>query len=357
MPTMNANLPVSLDNIALPENLPPLVIIAFTRPELLKEVIAAIRKQLLLPQQIIAFIDGARKASDELLIAQCIHLLSEFSSQVPVKIVARSQNLGCDKNIILAFTEVLSDYDSLIHLNDDIVPNRFFYDRMCRLLEAYRHHKEVFSISSYASLPEGFDNSINSDFILSKRVFDWGFGIWTDRWHEIDLINRPARYNPFGSFYNIPATIQTKLTLVNQFWLEKNNQTDWVITLTIAALYENKLHIIPTTSFIHNNGFGHPEAKTYKGKEPLWVNARYDESARPDSLPPSLELVDMLKNRLNGTEFVRYLSAQNGLWLSPSAIWFLLRKNRGFYNKLLFLKLFMTRMPVMLRRLRNGLPV
>lgn len=354
---MIANLPVSLDNVVLPEKLPPLVIIAFTRPELLKEVIAGIRKQLLLPQQIIAFVDGARKASDEPLIAECINLLEEFSSQVPVKIIARSQNLGCDKNTILAFTEVLSSYDSLIHMDDDIVPNRFFYDRMCRLLEAYRYHQEVFSISSYASLPEGFDKSINTDFILSKRVFAWGFGIWANRWHEIDLINRPARYNPFGSFYHIPPTIQTKLTLVNQFWLEKNNQTDWVITLTIAALHKNKLHIIPTTSFIRNIGFGHPDAKTYKGKEPQWANARYDESARPDSLPSSLELVDILKNRLNEVEFVRYLSAQNDLWLSPSAIWFLLRKNRGFYHKLLFLKLFITRMPVMLRRLRNGLPV
>ncbi|MEA5571676.1 sugar transferase [Calothrix sp. UHCC 0171] len=354
---MNTNLPLSLDNVALPEKLPPLVIIAFTRPELIKEVLTGVSQQLLLPQQIIAFVDGARKASDEPLISQCINLLEEFSSQIPVKIIARSQNLGCDKNIILAFTEVLSEYDSLIHLNDDIVPNRFFYDRMCRLLEAYRHHQEVFSISSYASLPEELDKSINSDFILSKRVFDWGFGIWADRWHDIDLVNRPAQYNPFGGFYNIPATIQTKLTLVNQFWLEHNNQTDWVITITIAALYKNKIHIIPTTSFIRNIGFEHPDSKTYKGKEPQWANARYDEFARPDSLPSSLELVDILKKSLNEVEFVRYLSAQNGLWLSPSAVWSLLWRTRGLYHKFLFLKLFITRIPVMLRRLRNGLPV
>lgn len=357
---MNANLPVSLDNVALPEKLPPLVIIAFTRPDLLQHILAGISQQTLLPQQIIAYIDGARKPSDEPLIAQCISLLEDFSHKVPVKIVTRSQNMGCDKNTIAAFTEVLSSYDSLIHMDDDIVPNRFFYDRMCRLLEAYRHHQEVFSVSSYASLPEGFDNlasTIKSDFILSKRVFAWGFGIWADRWQEIDLANRPAQYNPFGSFYKIPATIQTKLTLVNQFWLEKNNQTDWVITLTVAALHQNKLHLIPTTSFIRNIGFGHPEAKTYKGKEPQWVNARYNEFARPDSLPSSLELVDMLKHTLDEAEFAKHLTAQTELWLSPSAIWFLLRQNRGFSNKLRFLKLFITRMPVMLRRWRSGLPV
>ena len=54
-------LPALLDAIELSEQLPPLMIVAFTRPDLLKEVIAGIRQQSLLPQQIIAFVDGARK--------------------------------------------------------------------------------------------------------------------------------------------------------------------------------------------------------------------------------------------------------------------------------------------------------
>lgn len=44
--------------------------------------------------------------------------------------------MGCDQNVILGLTEVFSSHDSLIYLEDDIVPNPHFYDRMCRLLEA-----------------------------------------------------------------------------------------------------------------------------------------------------------------------------------------------------------------------------
>ena len=282
----------SLDDVPLPETLPPIVITAFARPELLEEVLTAISHQSLLPPKIIGFIDGARKSDDEPLIAQCISLLEDFSALVPVEIVARKNNLGCDQNVILGFTEVLSSHDSLVYLEDDTIPNPHFYDRMCRLLEAYRGCKQVCSVSAYASLPAELENQVDTDFIMSNRVFCWGFGTWFDRWQEMDLANQSDQYNPFGSFYQIPATSQTKMTMVNQFWLEKNKKTDWVITFTLAALYHQKVHIIPTTSFTYNIGFDNPQSKTYKGKEPNWANAKYQADFRPDSLPSSLELPD-----------------------------------------------------------------
>ena len=350
-------LPVSLNDVALPEKLPPIVIIAFTRPDLLKEVLIGLNQQSLLPKQIIAFIDGIRTENDRPLVDRCISLLKDFSETIPVKIVERAENLGCDRNVILSLTEVLSSYDSLVYLEDDIVPNTYFYDRMCRLLEAYREHEQVFSVSAYANFPEKLQPLIDKDFEVSNRVFSWGWAIWADRWNEINLVNRSPQYNPFGSFYKIPATLQTKMTLVNQFWLEKNNKTDWVITMTLAAFYNNKIHVVPKTSFTRNIGFGHPEAKTYnQGKEPSWVNSSYDSSACPNSLPSSLELKDILKTNLKGTELAQDIS-QKGLWLSPSAILYLLQKYPDFESAIALLRLFIIRIPLMLKRLRSGLPI
>jgi hypothetical protein len=347
--------PTLLDDIPLPKKLPPLVLIAFTRPELLRQVLIGIAQQSILPENIIAFIDGARHSNDVPLIEKCISLLENFSSTVSVKIVARTKNLGCDQNTILSFTDVLSEHDALIHLEDDVVPNRFFYDRMCRLLEAYRNYSEIFSVSAYANLPAECDEMIDRDFIVSNRVFGLGFGIWADRWQQIDLANKPDQYNPFGNFYRIPITIQTKSTMLNQFWLEKNYQTDWVITLTLAALYQNKLHVIPRKSFVKNIGFGHPQAKTYKCPEPAWVNARYDGATFPNHLPSTLELADLLASRLNGTELAEYLSQQQGLWIPPSALLYFLRQYKGLESKISFLQLFMSRLPIMIRRWRSQL--
>lgn len=355
----HVNSATCLDDVLLSEKLPPLVLFAFTRPELLKKVLKAIAQQSLLPPKIIAFIDGPRSVDDKPLIEGCISLLEEFSTSIsmPIDIVSRRDNLGCDRNVILGLTEVLSSHDSLVYLEDDTTPNQYFYDRMCRLLEFYREQKQVCSVSAYASLPAELDTLMEQDFIVSNRVFCWGFATWSDRWEELDLVNKSDRYNPFRNFYKIPATFQTKMTMINQFWLEKNQQTDWVITFTLAALYHQKVHIIPTTSFTYNIGCGHPQSKTYKGKEEAWVNARYDVDFRPNRLPSSLKLPPHLRLTLSDIDLTYHLSKQKKLWLNPSAFLYLLRNAKSFTSAVILIKLFITRLPVMLRRWCSGLPV
>lgn len=356
---MNSNqmLITSLDEVVLPEELPPLVIIAFTRPDLLEKVLETVRQQTLLPSKIIAFIDGPRKEEDYHLIKQCIDLLEDFTKVIPIHIIRRTKNLGCDQNIILGLTEVLSSHNSLVYIEDDTLLSPCFYDRMCRLLEVYRDHKQVASISSYASLPSELDVAEDADFFVSNRVFSWGFAIWADRWQEANLSNLSKQYNPFGEYYAIPANCQTKLTMINQFWLEKNKKTDWVISFTLATLYHNRVHIVPTSSFTTNIGFGHPESKTYRGKEQAWVNARYDKNFYPNRLPKSLELPPSLAQPLHTTEIIRHLMKYKGLWLSPSAFLYLLDQSKDFTSMLLASKLFISRIPILLRRWRTGLTI
>lgn len=349
-------LPSTLDEVALPQKLPPLVLVAFTRPELLQEVLKGIQTQSLLPQQIIAFVDGARKPADQGLIDQCVQLLQAFSHCVPVKVIARSQNLGCDRNVISALTEVLATEESLIYLEDDTVPAPHFFDRMCRLLVAYRNQPDIFSVSAYANLPDGMDSLAQQDLMVSNRFFALGWGLWADRWQSIGLIDRPPAFNPFGQFHHIPATVQTKLTLVNQFWLEKNGHTDWVITTTLAALDRGMRHVITTQSMVRNIGFDHPEAKTYRGKEPAWVNARYNPDYRPNRLQIGTTLPAALAQPLSGVELAQYLLHQ-GLWLSPRALLSFWQRYPDRPSRLAFGRLFVKRLLVMVRRLRQGRPV
>jgi hypothetical protein len=345
-------LPISLDQVSLPDRLPPLVLIAFTRPELLQTVLEGIRRQTLLPPQIIAFVDGARKPADQPLIQECIALLNDFSSTIPVQVVARPHNLGCDKNVISALTEVLAIEPFLVYLEDDTVPNRHCYDRLCRLLVAYRDYPEIFSVSAYASPIEGTETV--AEFVASNRVFALGLGLWADRWQTLGLSDQPLHHNPFGQFYQIPTTVQTKRTLVNQFWLEKNQQTDWVISMTLAALHRGMKHIVPTVSLVHNIGFGHAQAKTYRGAEPDWINAKYDAEARPNRLPDNLELPKPLGEFLTGLAIAQYLQKQPHLWLHPTALWYFLRTYPDLNSQIAFWQLFWQRLLVMARRWRQG---
>jgi hypothetical protein len=355
MINQHSQLPVLLDEISLPEELPPIVLLAFTRPDLLQRLLPAIAKQTLLPRQIIAFIDGPRNEKDQPLINECINLLTEFSETIPVKIINQQHNLGCDAHAIYALTEALSGHPAVIYLEDDTIPNPYFYDRMCRLLVAYRDYPQVCSITSCANFPSEIREMITTDFMVSRRVFAYGLATWADRWQKLNLSNHPQGYNPFGNFYNIPATKQTKYTIVNQFFLEKENQKDWVITFTLAALNQGYIHITPMASFIDNIGFGHPQAKTYNsGGEPNWGNAHRDLSFRPNTLPASLELIDPLTKPLDGVELVQHLENCQGLWLSPSALRHLLAKYNSLPERIAILRLFFSRFVMMMRRWRSG---
>jgi hypothetical protein len=352
------HLPTSLNEVALPETLPPIVIVGFTRPELLQQVLDAIAAQTLLPPQILAYLDGPRGPKDHAPIQACVDVLEKFSQIIPVKIVARPQNLGCDRNVISTLTEVLAQHPAMVYLEDDVVPNPGFYDRICRLLNAYGNESKVFSVSAFANYPVALEPHLGDrDFIVSNRVFALGFATWADRWQAIDLANKPQGNNPFGDFSKIPATIQTQYTMVNQFFIEKNKKTDWVISMTLAALHQGYVHIIPTASFVYNIGFGHAEAVNYSGAEPNWANAKYDPKAHPDRLPLTLELPPLLAQPLPGSQLVRHLQQQGGFWLSPVVAWNFVSQASRWSDKQAWLKLFADRFTVMLRRWKSGLPV
>jgi hypothetical protein len=350
-------LPLSLDDVPLPSNLPPIVITAFTRPDLLEPVLQGIAKQSLFPPKIIAFIDGIRKPSDELPRDACLNLLKDFNSIVPVEIIVRDRNLGCDGNVLISFTEVLKDNWALVYLEDDDIPNPCFYDRMCRLLEAYNDYSQVFSIGAHANVPKEVMGEIDADFMISNRIFSWGFAVWADRWQKAELGLKPYPFNPFGKFYNIPLTKQTKHTLINQFWLERNEGSDWMISYSLAALYHGGVHITPMESFTHNIGCGHAESKTYKGGESWWVNTSYNPDYCPNRLPDSLDLPQVLKTPFDGKEAAQFFGKYQEMWISPQALNFLLKKYQKSEERLAILKLFIDRLPLLLKRWRGGLPV
>jgi len=328
----------SLNEVQLPAELPPIMITCFTRPDLLKEVISAIKKQTLLPSKIIVFVDGARNKQDKILTNQCIELFSEFSDRIDIEIIVRDKNLGCDLNVISAFNYIFTKYSSVVYLEDDVVPNIYFYECICRLLEVYKNIKKVFSVNGYETGSSLISESIKEDFFMSNRFFSWGFATWADRWHSLDIEKVKQSYNPFGKFYDIPLNQQTKLTMINQYYLEKTGKTDWVITVTLAALYLGYSHVVPKISFVRNIGFGHPESETYRGKEAQWVNCSYDDSFNPDKVPVNADMIESFKKPLTEVEIAKFLTNKN-LYISINDAKKILQKYQGWQFKIILLKL------------------
>ncbi len=304
----------SLKDVPLPSELPPIFVTCFTRPDVLKPVLDMLGQQTVKPEKIIAYVDKGRNEEEILLTKECTQLVKNLEGEFEVEIYQREQNMGCDLNTIDALNSILSRFPTVILLEDDDLPNKYFYELMCKLLVYFEPHKHIFGINGYAPTFKGIEDIVKEDYFLSQRFFSWGWATWADRWFSLDSEKIRKSHNPFGKFYDIPLTRQSKLTMTNQFSIERGKGTDWVITTTLACLEKGYYTVAPLKSFVENIGFGHERSESYGGGTgitPNWVNPDYHPENCPVILPSSLEPIPEITRVFSPMEVLAEIKKNN----------------------------------------------
>lgn len=303
----------SLKDVPLPSQFPPVFITCFTRPDVLEPVLNMLRQQTVKPERIIAYVDKGRNDQEILLTQECTQLVKNLEDEFQVEIYQREQNMGCDLNTIDALNSILSRFPTVILLEDDDLPNKYFYELMCKLLVYFEPHKHIFGINGYAPTFRGIADIVKEDYFLSQRFFSWGWATWADRWFSLDSEKIKQSNNPFGKFYDIPLTRQSKLTMVNQYCIERGKGTDWVITTTLACLQKGYYTVAPLKSFVENIGFGHERSESYNkgGSTPNWVNPDYDPENYPLILPSTLEPLPEITKVFSPLEVLEEIKKNN----------------------------------------------
>lgn len=329
----------SLSQVPLPSELPPVLLTCFTRPDVLKPVLDMLRQQTVKPERIIAYIDKGRDEEEVCLTQECTQLVNNLADEFAVEIFQREQNMGCDLNTIDALNCSCNRFPMIILLEDDDLPNKYFYELMCKLLVYYEPHKHIFGINGYAPTFRGIEDIVREDYFLSQRFFSWGWATWADRWLSLDTDKIKQSDNPFGKFYDIPLTRQSKITMVNQYYIERGKGTDWVITTTLACLSRGYYTVAPLKSFVKNIGFGHERAESYKGgSTPSWVNPDYHPDNCPQILPSSLEPIPEISRVFTPLETLEVIK-ENRLYLRLNEAKALFSKDYSLKFKVNLIKL------------------
>jgi hypothetical protein len=89
-------------------------------------------------------------------------------------------NKGLAKSIIEGVTQVLGKYESVIVLEDDLLPDVHFLQFMNEALDFYKDDTKIQSISGFSLKLDSYEN----DLYFQTRPFPWGWGTWKDRWNE-----------------------------------------------------------------------------------------------------------------------------------------------------------------------------
>jgi hypothetical protein len=230
-----------------------IVLFAYDRPEHTHRTLKSLQRNTLASSsKLVIYLDNARSESDAEKVLQVKNIVENISGFKSIEIIRREYNYGLARNIISGITEVISQDDKVIILEDDLVLSPYFLDYMNKSLEIYKDKPEVMSISAY--VPQ-IDVSNLNDTFFTYFTSCWGWGTWKRSW---DLFERqPAKllktFTPKDIYkFNLNGTCN--------YWEQvlKNHQGNlqtWAIFWYATVFQHNGLVLYPNRSLVENFGF------------------------------------------------------------------------------------------------------
>ena len=159
----------------------PVLLIAFNRPEETASVITRLRD--VKPKIIYFAVDGPRinRPEDKRAVELTRSLVSGFDWDCKVLTRFSPANLGCGLGVSSAISWALETEESVIILEDDIVPRISFFKYCDELLERYKYDQQVFAISGCSFVPTEL-LPIAESYRFSSIPHVWGWAVWKRSW-------------------------------------------------------------------------------------------------------------------------------------------------------------------------------
>ena len=156
----------------------PIALFVYNRPEHARRTLDALcRNEGAEHSRLFIFADGAKEdcsAEERSLLGEVRQVVSELRWGGKVEVIKSPLNRGLKESICRGVSNVLSKYDKVIVLEDDLETSPGFLKYMNDALTIYAEQDEVFQISGFmvnhrTRLPDtGFLRSSTS----------WGWGTW-----------------------------------------------------------------------------------------------------------------------------------------------------------------------------------
>lgn len=244
-------------------NLAPIVVFAYNRPDHLRQTLEALAKNDLASESVLyIYCDGAKaEATDEQRNQvqenrKVAHAAIGFKE---VYVIEREKNIGLKDNIIGAVTEIVNQYGRIITLEDDIVTSKGFLRFMNDSLETYKDDDKVMHISAYMwphrwPLPETFFYEIpypGGGWATWQRAWKYYndntaelYEYWHTRWDEFNVVGEHLQKQLED---NYRGTLNT-----------------WFIKWHAVMLRMGGLTLYPGKSLTNNIGFDEFATNCYK---------------------------------------------------------------------------------------------
>lgn len=281
----------------------PIALFVYNRPEHTRKTIEALQRNALASESVLyVFCDGPKETDDieEInSISETRQLVKEVKGFKHVIVKSEGKNKGLARMIINGVSQVLSEFDRIIVLEDDIVVSNGFLDYMNDALNLYSKDQRVMHISGYW-FPVRNSIKLPDTFFLQLATC-WGWGTWSDAWQKFD-----------SSFENLKK-LEEDEALLRKFDLNdsgdfyaqlRDNQLQkiktWAVFWYASIFFNDGLSLHPNQSFVDNIGHDGTGEHCYVTEKYKWPELRTHtlEGKIPESISQEAlkYLVDFNRN-------------------------------------------------------------
>lgn len=300
-------------------NLAPIVVFSYNRPDHLRRTLEALAKNDLADQSVLyIYCDGAKDTATDEQRQRIIENRKVAHSAIGFKelhVIEREYNVGLMNNIVGAVTEIISQYGRIIVFEDDMLTSpgtlRYFNDA----LTIYKDDEKVMHIVSYM-FPHRYP--LPETFFYTVPYPGGGWATWQRAWkyysNDINELYNCWKDNlEYFNYWNHDETDLVK-QLVDNY---KGTLRTWFVRWYAVMLRMGGLTLYPGRSLVTNIGFdGTGDNCVRLERNPYWV----------EHLAESIKVVRKKHIRENMWAAREIYAFHSGYWYNRRRRYKLLRK-------------------------------
>ena len=175
-----------------------------------------------------------------------------------IRALYKKRNTGLKYNIPEAIDWVFGKFDKVIILEDDCIPNNFFFLFCNQLLDKYEKDLRIGQISGSNFINHrGFKRKSKDSYFFSKIINCWGWATWKNRWtniHDVEM----SKWPDIKKEKIVEKYFDNKKNSDHFNKIFNNNYPDnviWDRAWFLTSIIYKRLTIIPDKNLISNIGF------------------------------------------------------------------------------------------------------
>ncbi|MFZ5553410.1 MAG: glycosyltransferase [Bacteroidota bacterium] len=293
----------------------PVVLFVYNRPEHTRKTLESLSRN---PESALSdlfiFCDGPKKNTDEMNLEKIKEVRKVIREKTWCKniIISESEvNKGLADSVISGVTQILSQHDKVIVLEDDLVLSSGFLKYMNTALDRYRDNSGVWMISGYNFPVKEIKADHSAYFIPLTSTQAWA--TWKRAWAMFDPqakgYEELKTNTQLRREFNLNDTFDYSSMLISQ--METQNISSWAIRLWWSVFRSKGLVLYPDKSLIANTGWDGSGAHC-SDKNP-YQDSEWDPEYYIEKFPAEIKA-----NPNNFYKLIRYFKNLNGRFSKPT---------------------------------------